>query len=108
MKKQFNLTLRNGNQYWYLDTEDRSDDVLSGRTGVGGLHWHRTDGPAAIYIDGRQTWWVNNKRHRTDGPAIVYADGRQEWYLNGKKITNDYDLSLFDSEEGRMILILKY
>jgi hypothetical protein len=25
--------------------------------------------------------------HRTDGPAIEYADGKNEWYLNGKHLS---------------------
>ena len=45
---------------------------------------HRADGPAFIYADGAQSWWVNGQRHRTDGPAFIWADGTQAWYLNGQ------------------------
>lgn len=31
-------------------------------------------------------------RHCEDGPAVVYADGRQEWWLNGEKIEKNTPL----------------
>lgn len=54
------------------------------------------------------SWGVDGTIHRLDGPAIVWGDGRQTWYVNGIKIVNDYELSLFDTEEGRLILLIKY
>ena len=50
---------------------------------------HRTDGPAIIYADGDQEWWVNGKPHRTDGPAVIYANGTKLWYINGNNITEE-------------------
>ena len=43
---------------------------------------HRTDGPALIYPDGDQLWYINGKLHRTDGPAAISADGHNAWYIN--------------------------
>lgn len=36
---------------------------------------HRTDGPARIFPDGYQAWYLNGKRHRTGGPAIDWEMG---------------------------------
>lgn len=85
-------TLENGFQVWYLNS-----------------NYHREDGPAITSPDGYQVWFVYGQRHRLDGPAWISPDGRQSrWYVNGIQITNEYDLSLFDSDEGRMILLIKY
>jgi hypothetical protein len=45
---------------------------------------HREAGPAIIWPDGTQEWWIHGLRHRVEGPAIIRADGEQEWWLNGK------------------------
>lgn len=67
--------------------------------------FHRTDGPAILYPDGREewyrdgtrhreggpaicggavsAWYQDGQRHRTDGPAYVTAGGREEWYQEG-------------------------
>jgi hypothetical protein len=41
------------------------------------------DGPAVIWADGSQEWWINGNRHRLNEPAVVNADGSRRWYLNG-------------------------
>lgn len=71
--------------------------------------FHREDGPAIIYADGREDWYINGLIHRDgdlpaittrdgymawyqygyrqrDGeqPAVIYADGVLEWYQRGK------------------------
>lgn len=50
---------------------------------------HRVDGPAAEYPDGEKKWYLNGKLHRTDGPAAEYPDGTKMWYLNVVKLTED-------------------
>lgn len=52
-------------------------------------HFHRSDGPAAIYVDGTQVWWMNGHVHRTDGPAYIGMDGTQEWFLNGDQFPSE-------------------
>ena len=47
--------------------------------------YHREDGPAVIYADGDQLWYINNKFHREDGPAVTWANGNQYWWINGKR-----------------------
>ena len=36
---------------------------------------------------GRKQWFVNDQLHRTDGPARIWPDGRQEWWVCGEDIT---------------------
>lgn len=58
---------------------------------------HREDGPAKIYQDGTQTWWLNGQLHREDGPAAIYPDGSQSWWLNGEFYSHEewlYKLSI--------------
>lgn len=44
---------------------------------------HREDGPAVIYFDGGEEWWLNGCRHREDGPAIAFKCGYRVWYKHG-------------------------
>jgi hypothetical protein len=37
-------------------------------------HWHREDGPALIYNNGDQAWYINNFRHR-DNKSFQSAAG---------------------------------
>jgi len=46
--------------------------------------FHRLDGPARIFPNGRKEYWVDGKMHRDDGPAIIYADGSEFYCKNGK------------------------
>lgn len=36
-------------------------------------------------------YWLNSDigYHREDGPAIIYPDGRQEWWIAGKQYIHD-------------------
>ena len=40
-----------------------------------------------VYYDGTQSWYVDNHLHRLDGPARIYADGYQAWWICGQNIT---------------------
>jgi hypothetical protein len=49
-----------------------------------GGQFHREDGPAIIYPNGYEEWWLNGLRHRVGGPACTGEDGyNQEWWVNG-------------------------
>ena len=37
-----------------------------------------------VCSDDTKAWYQNGKFHREDGPAIEYADGRKYWYQNGR------------------------
>lgn len=43
---------------------------------------HREYGPAIIYFNGIQKWYINDKKHRENGPAVI-DHGNQYWYING-------------------------
>ena len=40
-----------------------------------------------VVADGPQLWFIKDKLHRENGPAIIWSDGVQEWYINGNNIT---------------------
>jgi len=40
-----------------------------------------------IVADGTQFWFLNRQQHRTGGPAMIWANGLQEWYLNNIKMS---------------------
>lgn len=42
----------------------------------------------------------DNKLHNAEGPAVVYPDGRQEYYLNGILYTKDEFKKLKKAESG--------
>lgn len=50
---------------------------------------HRVDGPASIRADGSEEWWLNNNRHRVDGPAMENPFGVRHWWLNGESVTEE-------------------
>ena len=61
--------------------------------------WHREDGPAAVWDNGRKkAWYFNGKRHRIDGPACEYANGRKEWYIEGKEYSEEEFINYIKGE----------
>ena len=54
---------------------------------------HKVDGPAKIWPDGRQEWWIHGELHREDGPAIMDPwsnDSRIEvirYFIKGMRFT---------------------
>ena len=51
---------------------------------------HREDGPAVIYPNGKQCWYINGKFHREDGPAFISYGGTSvhyEYWFNNKHIS---------------------
>ena len=73
------------------------------------LGYHRIGGPAVIYVDGIEEWWVDNKRHRIDGPALVSVDD-YIWCVNGKVYVSneEYQEAAGLSDEEMTIIVLKY
>jgi len=47
--------------------------------------YHRTDGPAIEFVNGRKEWWIHNRLHRLDGPAVECTNGCKEWWVHGNK-----------------------
>ena len=40
-------------------------------------------GPAVIFSDGSQSWYLHGERHRIGGPAIEFMNGAQAWFVSG-------------------------
>jgi hypothetical protein len=51
--------------------------------------WHRVDEPAVIHEDGAQWWYQHGVRHRVDGPAVIRKDGHHGWHVQGQEITGE-------------------
>lgn len=45
---------------------------------------HREDGPAVLYRNGNEEWWLDGERHRVGGPAISYSCGYRKWIVQDK------------------------
>ena len=43
----------------------------------------------AEVFGGIQFWCLNGVFHREDGPAVIFADGTQAWYLHGELVTEE-------------------
>jgi len=39
--------------------------------------------------DGIIRYIKDNKLHNTEGPAVIYPDGKEEYYINGFKYSKD-------------------
>jgi len=48
---------------------------------------HRIDGPALNYSSGYKGYFINDSPHRLDGPAIIWPSGYKEYWINGKRLT---------------------
>lgn len=94
--KRYTVTVdEHGTIYWYKERTDIFhcehgpaiiwDDGSQGWFIEGQLH--REDGPAIVIADGPKYYYMNGQRHREDGPAIVYPCGAQYWYLKGREVT---------------------
>jgi len=42
-----------------------------------------------VHDNGAKLYYMNGKYHRDDGAAIEYADGKKEWWLNGEEVTEE-------------------
>ena len=51
--------------------------------------YHNTKGPAVIFDNGTQMWFLRGRVHREDGPAVIHKDGKIAYYLNDQFITSD-------------------
>ena len=53
---------------------------------------HRIGGPAVIFTDGTEEWYIHDKLHRLDGPAVTCLDGSCFYWLDNKNIKNTIDI----------------
>lgn len=52
---------------------------------VSGIGYHCLDGPAIVYENGDESYYVNGALHRLEGPAVNWFHN-PEWFINGKLI----------------------
>jgi hypothetical protein len=74
--------LENGAQEYIKDQCVEWYEAGEDRRGHGKLH--RENGPARVWADGYESWYLNGQLHREDWPALIRPDGHKEWRLNGK------------------------
>ena len=60
--------------------------------------FHREDGPAKIWFDGSEHWYMNGCLHKNDGPAII-TEHCKRWYVNGDRHRLDGPAVEFDNGE---------
>jgi hypothetical protein len=65
--------------------DERNQDDLSRKAGC------------FLYSD-TQLWLESGLVHRTDGPAVVFPDGAERWYLRGKEVTRDVKSYFFENK----------
>ncbi len=62
--------------------EDRNQDDMSRKAGC------------YLYTD-TKIWLENDVVHRDNGPAVIFPDGVERWYLRGKEMTRDVNTFFF-------------
>jgi hypothetical protein len=65
--------------------EDRNQDDMSRKAGC------------YLYADTR-LWLENDLVHRSDGPAVIFPDGAQRWYIRGKEMTRDVNIFFIENK----------
>tara|TARA_R110000851_G_scaffold328860_1_gene500253 strand:- start:363 stop:707 length:345 start_codon:yes stop_codon:yes gene_type:complete len=105
----------NGDKSWYQHGKYHRDDGPALEYADGRLCWykhgkrHRYDGPALEYADGSKQWYQHGLRHRADGPAVEYVNGDKSWYLHDQWMSFDEWLDAVDlSGEDKVMMKLKY
>lgn len=58
---------------------------------------------------GVHRWFKYGRLHKEDGPAVIYPDGDNYWYLNNEWVRSvkEYQEKLNLSDEDMIVLILK-
>lgn len=83
-----------GNREWYNDKGE----------------YHNENGPAIIWPDGTQFWFINGQAHRTDGPSYIGSDGYQSWCINGIRYHDNqsYQKEAGISDKDMNMIVLQY
>jgi hypothetical protein len=59
---------------------------------------------------GFKVWTVNGQHHRTNGPAAIWADGIQYWFINDKRYLDnkEFQIAANITDEDMTAIVLKY
>ena len=68
-----------------LTVETNEDGTIRYYNEYGDLH--NPNGPAVIWPDGGQEYWINDQLHNPNGPAVIYPDGDKFYYINDKELS---------------------
>lgn len=68
----------------------------------GKLH-RENDLPAQKWPSGAKRWWINGLAHRVNGPAYLYSDGKETYYLNGICLSKEAHARQTKSRDGEII-----
>ena len=50
---------------------------------------HNPYGPAFVAKNGYISYYINGKWHRLDGPARIYANGKEGYWINNIELTKE-------------------
>lgn len=48
---------------------------------------HNENGPAVIWSDGAQFWYMNGDLHNENGPAVIHNDDVKFWFVINEHIS---------------------
>ena len=51
--------------------------------------YHNPYGPAHMNKNGYRSYYIEGKCHRLDGPATIYSDGKEEYWINDEYLTKE-------------------
>ena len=50
---------------------------------------HNPYGPAKIYSDGSNAYYIHGELHRTDGPAVIWSDDEKYYWVNDNLLSEE-------------------
>jgi hypothetical protein len=53
-----------------------------------------------LYID-TELWLEADQVHRSDGPAVIFPDHAERWYIHGKEVSRDVNAFFFQNKWSR-------
>lgn len=86
------ITYPDGRLYWYKDgVIHRGYDkpaIISenAEMWLSNGKFHRINGPAVKWTNGRQEYYVRGQLHREDGPAVIDPKKGDEHWIDGKQV----------------------
>ena len=50
---------------------------------------HNPYGPAHTSKNGYKAYWIEGKIHRIDGPAVIYSDFEEQYWINHEQLSKE-------------------
>lgn len=93
------MGLRQGNKTGVFTHQNTDGTTMTEYWKDGCFHRDEDEGPAVIFSDGTQEYWIYGMLHRRKGPAIIYTCGRKLWYLYSHRSTAEEVFDQLTDEE---------